>query len=79
MERRLLLNAAFAAAVTGALVALACCVFATFIGYPPTPWVLSGVVAGGAIGAACAAAVLIARTASVRRALGLGRRRAGRS
>ena len=79
MERRLLLNAALAAAVTGALVALACCVFATFIGYPPTPWVLAAVVLGGAIAAACAAAVLIARTPSVRRALGLSEHTAGRS
>ena len=74
MERRLLLNASFAAAVTGALVALACCVFATFIGFPPTPLVLAAAVAGCAIAAACAAAVVIARTPAVRRALGLGER-----
>ncbi len=78
LERRLLLNASLAGAVTGALVALACCVFATFIGFPPSPWVLVGVVLGSAIVLACAAATVIARTPPLRRALGLDERRADR-
>ena len=75
LERRLLRNAAFAAAVTGALVALAGCVFSTFIGHPPSPWVLAVVVAVAALASACAAGIVVVRTPRVRRALGLHERR----
>ena len=75
LERRMLLNAALAAGVTGALIALAGCVFATFVGLPPSPQVLAAVVAGAALGLACAAGVAVARSPRARRALGLGERR----
>jgi zinc transporter ZupT len=71
LERRMLLNAAVAAAVTGALVALAGCVFATFCGLPPSPAVLAGVVAGAALALALATVVAIRRLPGPRRALGL--------
>jgi hypothetical protein len=79
LERRMLLNAAFAAAVTGALVALAGCVFATFCGFPPSPAVLAGVVAGAALALAIAAVFAIRRLPGPRRALGLGDRRPPRA
>ncbi len=81
LERRMLLNAAFAAAVTGALVALAGCVFATFCGFPPPPAVLAAVVAGAALALAVATVVAIRRFPGPRRALGLDERRppAGRA
>ena len=72
----MLVNAALAAGVTGALVALAGCVFATFVGLPPSPQVLAGVVAGAALALAVAAGVAVRRVPRTRRALGLGERRA---
>jgi hypothetical protein len=77
LERRLLLNAAFAAGVTGALLGLAGCVFATFVGHPPSAAVLAVVVAGAAAILACTAAIAIGRLPGPRRALGLGERRPG--
>ena len=75
LERRLMANAMIAAAVTGALIALAGCVFSTFLGFPPSPAVLAGVVAGTALALACVAAVAIRREPRTRRAIGLAERR----
>ncbi len=72
----MLVNAALAAGVTGALIALAGCVFATFVGLAPSPQVLAGVVAGAALALAVAAGVAVRRVPRTRRALGLGERRA---
>lgn len=77
VERRLLVNASLAAAVTGALIALAGCVFATFLGHPPTVPVLAAVVAGCAAGLGVAACATIMRVPGVRRALGLPGRPGG--
>ena len=46
LARRLALAAAFAAAMTGALVGLSGAVFATFIGHPPSPLTLAVVILG---------------------------------
>jgi hypothetical protein len=74
----MLANAALAAGVTGALLALAACVVATFLGHPPSAAVLAAAVVGGAVGLAAAAAIAISRLPGPRRALGLAERRPGR-
>lgn len=74
LERRLLLNASLAAAVTGALIALAGCVFATFVGHPPSAPVLAAVVGACAAGSGVAACAAIMRSPRLRRALGLAAR-----
>ena len=75
LERRLALNAALAAGITGALLALAGSVFSTFIGHPPSPRTLAAVVAGIALASACAGRLTVVRVPAARRALGLGERR----
>ncbi|HTI35264.1 MAG TPA: hypothetical protein VL422_16430 [Miltoncostaea sp.] len=72
LTRRLTWTAAVAAAMTGALVALAAAVFVTVIGHPPSVGGLVGLVAGSAVLGACVAIVLVTRVDRVRRALGLG-------
>jgi hypothetical protein len=64
-------TASAAAAVTGALIALAGAVFATVVGHPPSPGALVGLVAGSGVLGACVAIVLVTRVGRVRRALGL--------
>jgi hypothetical protein len=64
-------TASAAAAVTGALIALAAAVFATVIGHPPSLGALVAVVAGSGVLGACVAIVLVTRVGRVRRALGL--------
>jgi len=75
LERRLLFNAALAAGATGALLALAGSVFATFVGHPPSPQTLISVVAGVALLSALAMRLAVVHIAAARRALGLGERR----
>ena len=69
--RRLALTASLAAAMTGALLALAGAVFATFVGHPPSPLTLALVVAAVALASALAATLVVARMPGVRRAVGL--------
>ena len=69
--RHLPLHAAFAAAIAGAILALIGLVFATFLGFAPSPLTLALVVAGVALLCAAAAAYAVIRVAAVRRALGL--------
>lgn len=71
LERRLVRNVALAAGVAGALIGLAGCVFATFIGHPPSAPVLAAVTAGLGLVLAGGSRLLVARVAAVRRALGL--------
>lgn len=71
LTRRVAWTAAAAAAMTGALVALAAAVFATVVGHPPSIGGLVALVAGSAVLCACVAAALVARVGRVRRALGL--------
>jgi ABC-type enterobactin transport system permease subunit len=78
LARRLALTAAFAAAMTGALVGLSGAVFATFIGHPPSPLTLALVIVTVALAGALAALVVLARSPSVRRAVGLEPRPPGR-
>ena len=71
LTRRMAWTAAVAAAVTGALVALAAAVFATVVGHPPSVGGLVALVAGSGILCAGVAVVLVTRVGRVRRALGL--------
>jgi hypothetical protein len=57
--------------MTGALLALFGAIFATFIGFPPSPLTLGAVIAAVALACAVAAAVAVGRVPRVRRALGL--------
>ena len=72
LTRRMAWTAAAAAAMTGALVALAAAVFATVVGHPPSPGGLVALVAASGVLCACVAVVLVTRVDRVRRALGLG-------
>ena len=71
LTRRVAWTASAAAAMTGALIALAAAVFATVVGHPPSLGGLVAMVAGSAILGACVAVVLVTRVGCVRRALGL--------
>lgn len=75
LERRLAFNAALAAAMTGALLALGMSAFAAVIGHPPSPGLLAAIVAGTALACATASRVALAYLPSARRALGLSPRR----
>lgn len=71
LVRHLPLHAALAAGISGAILALIGLVFATFLGFAPSPLTLSLVVAGVALICALGAVFAVARVAAVRQALGL--------
>jgi hypothetical protein len=71
LARRLALGASLAAGMTGALLALAGAVFATFVGHPPSPLTLALVVAAVALASALAAPLVLVRVPRMRRAVGL--------
>ena len=71
LTRRVAWTASAAAAVTGALIALAAAVFATVVGHPPSLGALVALVVGSGVLGACVAVVLVTRVGRVRRALGL--------
>ncbi len=77
MERRLAFNAALAAAMTGALLALGTSAFAALAGHAPPAGLLAAIVGGAALVCALASRVALAFVPSVRRALGLAPRRPG--
>lgn len=74
LERRLAINVVFAAAMTGALIALGGSAFATVVGHAPSPGVLAAVVAGAALASAAASRMAVAYVPAARRALGLAPR-----
>jgi Mg/Co/Ni transporter MgtE len=78
LARRLALTASLAAAMAGALLALAGAVFATFVGHPPSPLTLALVVVAMALASALAATLVLARVPRMRRAVGLEPRLPGR-
>ena len=71
LTRRVAWTASAAAAMTGALIALAAAVFATVVGHPPSLAALVALVVGSGVLGACVAIVLVMRVGRVRRALGL--------
>lgn len=71
LTRRVAWTASAAAAMTGALIALAAAVFATVVGHPPSLAALVAFVVGSGVLGACVAVVLVTRVGRVRRALGL--------
>jgi hypothetical protein len=75
LERRLAINAALAAAMTGALLALGVSAFAAVIGHPPSPGLLAALVVGAALASATASRIAVAYVPAARRALGLAPRR----
>jgi hypothetical protein len=71
LTRRVAWTASAAAAMTGALIALAGAVFATVVGHPPSLGALVALVVGSGVLCACVAIMLVTRVGRVRRALGL--------
>jgi hypothetical protein len=74
LVRHLPLHAALAAAMAGAILALIGLVFATFLGFAPSPLTLALVVAAVALVCAAAAGYVVLRVARVRQVLGLAPR-----
>ena len=64
LTRRVAWTASAAAAMTGALIALAAAVFATVVGHPPSLAALVALVVGSGVLGACVAIVLVTASAA---------------